>query len=92
MERRALYKWVLYFCATAIAVAICIRWIDYPVAKAFLSVPKHVGILGKIFGGHVIVAGELTVIFILAIKRLMTGNVPELARTFIVACSASVMA
>jgi membrane-associated phospholipid phosphatase len=91
-SRRILWSWCGALLITTVTIAACIHWLDYPVAAVFLNASKHVGLIGEIFGGRVLVAGELSLIFALTIVRIWNGNLPELAKAFLVGCSASVMA
>jgi membrane-associated phospholipid phosphatase len=89
---RILWGWYGALLVTTATIAASIHWLDYPVATIFLNASKHVGLIGEIFGGRVLVAGELSLILALTIVRLWNGNLPELAKVFLIACSASVMA
>jgi len=91
-SRQILWAWYAALLVAAIATFVCIRWVDYPVAAKFLHVSKEVGLIGKIFGGRVIVAGELLVIAVLALARIRIGNLPSIAKVLFVACSTSVLA
>ena len=89
---RILWLWCGALLVAIVAIVACVRWIDYPVAIMFLNASKHAGPIGEIFGGRVLVAGELLLISVLAIFRLRNGNLPELAKICLVACTTSVMA
>jgi membrane-associated phospholipid phosphatase len=88
---RILCVWCGALLVTTVAIVACIRWIDYPVAIMFLNASKHVGPIGEIFGGRVLVAGELLLISVLAIFRIRNGNLPDLAKTCLLACTTSVL-
>ena len=89
---RILWGWYRALLVTTVTIAASIHWLDYPVAAIFLNASKHVGLIGKIFGGRVLVAGELSLIFALTIVRIRNGSLPELAKVFLIACNASIMA
>jgi membrane-associated phospholipid phosphatase len=91
-SRKILWAWYAALLIAAVAISVCIRWVDYPVAAKFLNVSKEVGLIGKIFGGRVIVAGELSVIAVLALVRIRFGSLPSIAKVLLVACGTSVMA
>lgn len=88
------YQWLWLGVALVVigAVSVSIRWLDYPIASMVLHYSKHVGIINKIFSGHVLVAGELCLIAVLAVLRVRSGRLPETGKILLVACSASVMA
>jgi membrane-associated phospholipid phosphatase len=73
-------------------VAACISQLDYPIAAIFLHHSKNVGVISKIFSGHVLVAAELCLIAVLAALRVRSGTLPYIGKCLLVACSASVMA
>jgi membrane-associated phospholipid phosphatase len=91
-SRRILWAWSAALLAVAAAIPACIHWVDYPVAAAFLHVSKHVGIIGRIFEGRILVSGELSLIAVLALVRIRIGRLPDMAKVLLVACSSSVMA
>jgi membrane-associated phospholipid phosphatase len=91
-RRRILWAWWTALLAVAIAIPVCIRWVDYPVASKFLHLSKQLGTVGKIFGGRTIVAGEFSIIAGLTLARIKIGSLPEMAKILLVACSTSVMA
>jgi len=90
-SRKFLQAWALALVAVIVATWVSIRWIDYPLAAEFLHVSNKHGIIGYILGGRVLVTGELSLIGILALVRIRTGHLPGIAKTLLVACSASVM-
>ncbi|HWY63299.1 MAG TPA: phosphatase PAP2 family protein [Rhizomicrobium sp.] len=90
--KRIVRTWCAALVALIAAVWICIRWVDYPVAARFFHPSSEGGIIGLIFGGRVLVAEELSLIGILALVRLKTGSLPDVAKTLLIACSTSVMA
>ena len=75
-----------------VAIPVCIRWVDYPVAASFLHASSGRGIIGYIFAGRVLVTAELSVVAALALVRLKIGSLPDMAKVLLVACSTSVMA
>jgi membrane-associated phospholipid phosphatase len=78
--------------ATAILIAACIRWIDYPVAAVYLRNFHPGSPTGNIFSGMNIVETQLVVIAVLAVAKLLKGGLPKWANTLMVACTASVLA
>jgi membrane-associated phospholipid phosphatase len=86
--------WTLlgWWLAALAAIAVCIRWIDHPVAAVFLRLPTHADVVGRLFSGNVIAACELIFVSALAIVRLWTGRLSKLAKVVFVACCTSLMA
>jgi membrane-associated phospholipid phosphatase len=84
--------WCLLLVATLLAVAVCIRWLDVPVALAFLPNANRFGGLGKGLGSTVLVSGEMAMIVTLAIVRMAKGTLPTFAKATFVACCASLSA
>jgi len=84
--------WFLVFVATLIGVAVCIRWLDAPVALAFLPNANRLGVLGKGLGTMVLVSGEIVFIVTFAIVRMARGSLPPFAKAVFVACCASLSA
>ena len=81
--------WCLLLVATLIMVAICIRWLDLPVALAFRVNTNRVSGLGTALGSMVLVSGQMLTIATLAIVRMAKGNLPAFAKAIFVACCAS---
>jgi membrane-associated phospholipid phosphatase len=71
---------------------MCIRWLDVPVAMAFLTNTDRVSGLGKGLGSMVLVSGEMVIVATLAIARMVKGNLPAFAKAIFVACCASLSA
>jgi membrane-associated phospholipid phosphatase len=91
MERgRALKVWFVVLLVSLLAIAICINWLDTPVARLFLSNASRFSKFG--IGGSVLVAGEVLLIAILAALRITRGFLPEFAKIIFVACAASLTA
>jgi membrane-associated phospholipid phosphatase len=85
-------RWCILFVATLLGVAICILWLDVPLARAFLSNADRMSGLGRGLGSAVLVFGEIVVVAILAIVRIAKGNLPAFAKAVFVACCASLSA
>jgi hypothetical protein len=81
--------WLLVLVSTVLACAICIRWIDFPVAYLFQSHAKQFGGLERGLGSSVLVTGELVLLAVLALIRLIRGYLPEHGNTLFVATLAS---
>jgi membrane-associated phospholipid phosphatase len=90
-NRKPLQAWYLALVAAMVAIWVSVRWIDYPVAAKFLHISNKRGLIGYILGGRVLVTGELSLIAILALVRIRTGHLSDMAKTLLVACSASVL-
>lgn len=84
--------WCAAFTAVTIGVAICIRWVDIPVALFFLHNANRFPVLGVGFGSTVLVGGEMVVIAGLAIGRMVRGGLPEFGKAVFVACCSSLSA
>jgi len=84
--------WCGLLVATLIGIAISIRWIDVPVALIFLTNANRFTALGVGLGSAVLVAGEMVLIAVLAIARMVRGDLPEFAKALFVACCASLSA
>ena len=84
--------WCLLLFGMLIGVAVCIRWLDVPVALAFLPNVDRVGWLGKGLGTMVLISGEVVFIVSIAIVRIARGNLPPFAKAVFVACCASLSA
>jgi membrane-associated phospholipid phosphatase len=78
--------------AVLIAVAICIRWLDVPLAQVFRANIGRFGGVGRGLGSLVLISGEIIVVAILAIVRLTKGSLPAFAKAVFVACCASLSA
>ena len=85
-------QWCILLVGTLIGVAICIRWLDVPVALTFLANVDRFGGLGKGLGSTVLISGEIVVIATLAIVRIATGTLPTFFKAVFVACCASLSA
>ena len=93
MPDRHLFKsWCVLLAITLIIVAICIRWLDIPIALAFLANANRFNGLGTGLSSAVLVTGEMTLIAVLAITRITRGNLPDFAKALFVACGASLSA
>jgi membrane-associated phospholipid phosphatase len=84
--------WCLMLAAALIGVAICIRWLDVPVAMAFLGNANRFSGLGRGLSSTVLIFGEMLLITVLAIARLMRGDLPEFGKALFVASCASLSA
>jgi membrane-associated phospholipid phosphatase len=84
--------WCILFVAMLIAVAICIRWLDAPVALAFLTNSDRLCGLGTGLGTTVLVSGEVVVLMTIAIVRMVKGNLAAFYKAVFVACCASLSA
>jgi membrane-associated phospholipid phosphatase len=93
MTFRPLFRlWCLLLVATLIVVAMCIRWLDVPVALAFLANANRFSGLGKGLGSIVLVSGQIVIIVTLAIVRMAKGSLLAFAKAVFVACCASLSA
>jgi len=84
--------WLFLLAATVAGVAVCIRWVDFPVAVLFQAHASRFSGLGRGFGSSVLVSGEILVIAILAVIRMIRGHLPAYAKALFVACCASLSA
>lgn len=92
MFRPLFRQWCLLLIAAMIMVAVCIRWLDLPIALVFLSNTKRFNEVGTALGSAVLVSGEMVVIVTLAIVRMAKGNLPAFAKYVFVACCTSLCA
>jgi membrane-associated phospholipid phosphatase len=93
MNIARLFKWWgILLVATLLSVAICIRWLDIPIALFFLGSANRFNGLERSFGAFPLVAGEMMLIASLAIARLVRGILPEFAKALLVASCASLSA
>ena len=84
--------WLLLLATTVAGVAICIRWVDFPVALLFQAHASRFSELGCGFGSSVLVSGEILLIATLAMIRMVRGHLPQYAKALFVACCASLSA
>src|SRR5258708_1828542 len=84
--------WSLLLAATVASVAICIRWVDFPVALLFQAHASRFSGLGRGLGSSVLVSGEILLIATLAVIRIIRGHLPTYAKALFVACCASLAA
>jgi membrane-associated phospholipid phosphatase len=85
-------QWCLLFMAATIVIAVCIRWLDVPIALAFLHNANRFKQVGTALGSAVLVSGQMLVIVTLAILRMTKGKLPAFAKAVFVACCASLCA
>jgi membrane-associated phospholipid phosphatase len=81
--------WLLVLVSTVLACVICIRWIDSPVAHVFQSHARQFSGLERGLGSSVLVTGELVLLAVLALTRLVKGCLPEYGKVLFVATLAS---
>ena len=84
--------WTVFLVVTIIAIIICIRWLDIPVALQFHSQAGRYSPLGQGFSSSILVTGELALIMSLSIARIIKGSLSEYARTLLIACCSSLFA
>jgi membrane-associated phospholipid phosphatase len=84
--------WLVFLALTLTGVTVCIRWIDIPVAYAFLGDASRLAGLGRGFSSSILVAGEMTLIVSLAIVRLVRGSLSGFGKALFVASCASLSA
>ena len=84
--------WLAFLAATLIGAAICIRWLDIPVALFFLANADRFSALGQGLGSGILVSGELILITGLAITHMLRGSLPNFAKALFVSCCASLSA
>ena len=84
--------WLVLLAATVAGVAVCIRWVDFPVALLFQAHAGRFSGLGRGLGSSVLVSGEILVIASLAVIRIVRGHLPRYAKALFVACCASLSA
>jgi membrane-associated phospholipid phosphatase len=93
MSLRPLFKlWCFTFMAVLAGIAICIRWLDTPIALFFQANINASNGLGRGLSSTVLVSGEVVLIVILAIARMTRGTLPEFAKALFVASCASLSA
>jgi membrane-associated phospholipid phosphatase len=84
--------WCTSLAATLVGVAVCIRWLDIPVASVFHTNVDHFTGLGRGLSSFVLVSGEILLIISLAIARMIRGALSDFAKALFVASSASLSA
>lgn len=84
--------WIGMLIATILAIAICIRWLDAPIALALHPHAGRYSGLGNSFDSSILVRGEIIVIAALAIARLIWGTLPDYARALFLASCSSLIA
>jgi len=84
--------WCILLSSTLIGVAICIYWLDVPVALVFVGNIGLAADLGRGLGSALLVTAQTAVISIIAIVRLTKGKLPPFAKDVFVACCASLSA
>jgi membrane-associated phospholipid phosphatase len=86
MKFKALFStWLLVSAATILACAVCIRWIDFPVAYLFQNDAGQFSGLGRNLGSSVLVTGEVILLAVLAAIRLVRGELPDYGKALFVA-------
>jgi membrane-associated phospholipid phosphatase len=88
----AFRRWCFLFAATIIAVAVCIPFVDVPLALMVRGGSHRLSHLGNDLGSKVLVAGEVAVLAVLAIVRLVRGKLPPFFKAVFIACCASLSA
>jgi membrane-associated phospholipid phosphatase len=88
----AFRRWCFLLAATLIAVAVCIYFVDVPLAMMFLRGSHRLSHIGNSLGSEVLVAGEVVVMAVLAIVRLVRGKLPPFFKAVFIACCASLSA
>jgi membrane-associated phospholipid phosphatase len=84
--------WTVFLVATIMATAICIYWLDVPIAFHFHGHAGRYSPLGRGFSSSILVAVELAFIASLSIARMVQGSLPTYARTLLMACCSSLIA
>jgi membrane-associated phospholipid phosphatase len=84
--------WLLSLVACAAAVAASFAEIDVPVARHFWRIGRHLGYLGTLFNGAVILTLESAVVLALILARVVRGHLSRFAETLGLACLASICA
>lgn len=84
--------WLLSLVACAAAVAVSFAEVDVAVARHFWRIGRHLGYLGTLFNGAVILALESAVVLVLILARVTRGHLSRFAETLGLACLASICA
>jgi membrane-associated phospholipid phosphatase len=84
--------WCIVLLAVLVAIIASVQWLDMPIARYFLGGSGHVAGLAGLLGSPELVAGEASLMAILAIIRIMRGTLPDYAKALFVACVASLSA
>jgi hypothetical protein len=91
-NRQSFKLWCAFLVAALVGVMICIRWLDIPIARAFLTNTNRLTGLAAGLSSAIFVAGEIFLIVGLAMVRLTRGTLPEFAKAILVASCASLSA
>jgi membrane-associated phospholipid phosphatase len=73
------------------AIALCIIWVDAPIAALFGG-RFHFAIVETLLGGIVLVAAQLLLVAGLVLAARTSGRLGEVSRTLMLACLASILA
>jgi membrane-associated phospholipid phosphatase len=93
MELRVIVRlWCVFFVATLLIVGLLIGYVDVPLATFCLRFSHHIEGLGQGLGSPILVAGEITVMAILAIARIARGELSEKSKAVFVAAATSLSA
>src|SRR2546423_1487839 len=91
---RLFLTWIALLVMTGIAVIVCVRWLDVPLALAFhvhVGTGRYAGV-GEVLDSSVLIAGQLALIFSLSIVRIVRGRLPAYAKPPYIASCASLSA
>jgi membrane-associated phospholipid phosphatase len=90
MSTKVLFAaWLLVLIATALGCAICIHWVDFPVALLFQRHARQLSGLGRGLSSSILVMAEMVLIASLSLIRLVRGSLPEYGKALFIATSVS---
>lgn len=84
--------WCASFIATLMIVGLLIAYVDIPLARLCLTFSRHIEGTGQGLGSPILVAGEITIMAILAILRIVRGHLSEKSKAVFVAAATSLSA
>jgi len=87
--RRKLHIWIGITAAAALVAAAMIAWVDQPVAVLFKDNMSRVDALSRGLSSTVLITIEIAMMAVLAIVRIVRGEIPPLARIVLIACCVS---
>jgi membrane-associated phospholipid phosphatase len=87
----ALLRSIALYLLAASAIALCMIWIDAPVAALFGG-RFHFAIMETVLGGIALVGAELLLVAGLFLAARSSGRMGDVSRTLMLACAASMLA
>lgn len=81
----SLKEWLGVLLLSIMAIAVCIRWVDGPVAHVFELHAARLSTLGQSFSSSILVPGEISVIVLLSFSRLVWGPLHPFAHAILLA-------